>query len=44
MADVPKQQVLIRASKGIKYQEVASIISAAGMAEGADVYIAVIEE
>lgn len=43
-ADVPKQQVLIRAAKGIKYQEVARIISAAGLAEGTSVYVAVIEE
>ena len=44
MGDVPKQQVLVRAAKGIKYHEVARIISAAAMAEGADVYVAVIEE
>ena len=44
VADIPKQQVLIRASEGIKFQEVSRIISAAGMAEGASVYVAVIEE
>lgn len=44
VADVPKQQVLIRAAQGIKFQEVSRIISAAGMVEGADVFVAVIEE
>ena len=44
VADIPKQQVLIRASEGIKFEEVSRIISAAGMAAGAEVYVAVIEE
>jgi biopolymer transport protein ExbD len=42
--DLPKQQVLIRAAKQVLHREVSRILSAAGQVDGAEVYIAVMED
>ncbi len=42
-ADVPKQQVIIRAAKEVKQRDVARLLSAVSLVPGAKVYVAVIE-